>query len=287
MNSDDHETGLAVAPVPGLQVGERADAVDARVGPEVHEHGVPAQRFERERPPAGCVEPRLRCLRIRGRRRARAAGRLRRAVSPGVGLAVAAQVSQAGPRRAALLELLRGVHEERRQVVGDRRLEAQVVLAQHQQGHEHHHRSRGELEPRALPGQPAGEPAPADHQGVEHHRGPDPYASATASRPAVNVCAADTVITPARIGPAHGAYTSPRLSPSNESRAEALARAGRAAGAERARACRARASNGHRGPESGAKRPNTSSTTMASVRTRSSGSPEHGLLHRRARRWRR
>ena len=34
---------------------------------------------------------------------------------------------------------------------------------------------------------------------------PTPYASATASRPAVNDCAADTVITPARIGPAQGA----------------------------------------------------------------------------------
>ena len=34
---------------------------------------------------------------------------------------------------------------------------------------------------------------------------PSPYASATASRPAVNGCAAETVITPASTGPAHGA----------------------------------------------------------------------------------
>ena len=40
------------------------------------------------------------------------------------------------------------------------------------------------------------------------------YASATARRPAVKSCAADTVITPARIGPAQGAYTNPRLAPS-------------------------------------------------------------------------
>src|SRR5947209_65861 len=41
-----------------------------------------------------------------------------------------------------------------------------------------------------------------------------PRTEARAGRgPAVNDGAAETVITPARIGPAHGAYTKPRLSP--------------------------------------------------------------------------
>src|SRR6516225_9772352 len=42
---------------------------------------------------------------------------------------------------------------------------------------------------------------------------PTPYASATDRRAAVKVCDAETVMTPARIGPAHGAYTKPRPPP--------------------------------------------------------------------------
>ena len=48
---------LAVGGVPRLQVGQRADAVDAGVGPEVDQHDAPAQRGERQRCVARRVEP--------------------------------------------------------------------------------------------------------------------------------------------------------------------------------------------------------------------------------------
>ena len=105
---------------------------------------------------------------------------------------------------------------------------------------------------------------------------PTPYASATASRPAVNDCAADTVITPARIGPAHGAYTSPRLRPSTSPEPKPSPEpAGR-----RARAGTSLPSTAsRRAPRGGISSvsPKPSSTTIASVRTRSSGSPSASI----------
>ena len=50
LHADDVEAVVVVALVPGLDVGERSLAVDARVGPEVDQHHVAAQRFQRERP---------------------------------------------------------------------------------------------------------------------------------------------------------------------------------------------------------------------------------------------
>ena len=46
LDADDHEPLAAVLRVPGLEVGERADAVDAGVGPEVDQHDVAAQPGE-------------------------------------------------------------------------------------------------------------------------------------------------------------------------------------------------------------------------------------------------
>ena len=44
VDADDRQAVLAVAPVPGLQVGQRAQAVDAAVGPEVDQDDAAAQR---------------------------------------------------------------------------------------------------------------------------------------------------------------------------------------------------------------------------------------------------
>ena len=53
-----HEPVLRVGLVPGLDVGKRALAVDARVGPEVHQDDLAPQSRECERLAARCVQPR-------------------------------------------------------------------------------------------------------------------------------------------------------------------------------------------------------------------------------------
>ena len=55
-----------VLAIPGLEVGQRPDAVDAGVGPEVDQHHLPAQARQAERPVAGRVEPLLRAGEIGG-----------------------------------------------------------------------------------------------------------------------------------------------------------------------------------------------------------------------------
>src|SRR5262249_23740681 len=66
VHADDDEAVAVVAGVPGLQVGQRADAVHARVGPEVDEDDLAAQLAQRQRARAGRVYP-LRDLReVRG-----------------------------------------------------------------------------------------------------------------------------------------------------------------------------------------------------------------------------
>src|SRR5208282_4695200 len=57
LHADDRQSVLAVGRVPRLQVGQRAYAVDAGVGPEVDQHDPPAQPGERQRPAARRVEP--------------------------------------------------------------------------------------------------------------------------------------------------------------------------------------------------------------------------------------
>ena len=227
VHPDDHEPGLAVAAVPRLQVRERADAVDARVGPEVHEHGVPAQVVERERSPARRVEPRLRPREVGSVAEHRQ--RRPRGVwpCPPVRLAVPAQVRKARLRRAALLELLRRVHEEGGQVVGDGGLEAQVVLAQHEQGHQHHHRARGELEAGALPGDPASEPPAADHQHVQHHRRADAIRERHGEPSRRERLRRGHRDHPGEDRPGARRVHEPEAQPEHETRSEALARTGR------------------------------------------------------------
>ena len=43
VHADDHEARAAVAPIPGLEGRQRADAVDAGIGPEVDQHDLSAQ----------------------------------------------------------------------------------------------------------------------------------------------------------------------------------------------------------------------------------------------------
>ena len=59
VDADDRQAVLAVALVPGLQVGQGADAVDAAVGPEVDQDDLAAQLPHRQRLVAGGVEPAL------------------------------------------------------------------------------------------------------------------------------------------------------------------------------------------------------------------------------------
>ena len=49
VDADDRQPAVAVALVPSLDVGQRAQAVDARVGPEVDQHDAAAQARKRER----------------------------------------------------------------------------------------------------------------------------------------------------------------------------------------------------------------------------------------------
>jgi hypothetical protein len=58
VDADDGEALRAVARVPRLQVRQRAQAVDARVRPEVDQDDAAAQAGDRQRTPAGRVEPR-------------------------------------------------------------------------------------------------------------------------------------------------------------------------------------------------------------------------------------
>ena len=103
MDADDGEAVVAVLLVPCLQVGQRADAVDAGVGPEVDEHH-PAlalrQPGDGERLAVGGVEPLLRGAEV-GRR---------------------AVVRELLARRRLGLAPLRGALSaaDRREVVGDR-----------------------------------------------------------------------------------------------------------------------------------------------------------------------
>ena len=58
VHADDDQAVAAVARVPGLEVGQRAQAVDARVGPEVDEHDLAAQRLRLSGCPPGVLNQR-------------------------------------------------------------------------------------------------------------------------------------------------------------------------------------------------------------------------------------
>src|SRR6266536_6337729 len=59
VDTDDHEPGLPVRRVPGLQVRQRSQAVDAGVRPEVDEYDLAVQPGNAQRPALVGVDPAL------------------------------------------------------------------------------------------------------------------------------------------------------------------------------------------------------------------------------------
>ena len=72
--------------------------------------------------------------------------------------------------RCLSLEAFGRVDEECRRIVGDRVLELDVVVADHQGSHHDHDRPHPHLQCTRAAGQARGHPAPAEHQQVEHDR---------------------------------------------------------------------------------------------------------------------
>ncbi len=172
VHADDGETVVAVAAVPGAKRRQRPDAVDARVGPEVDQHHPPAERPERERAPARGVEPALRVPYLGCRadhREALPRIRARRGLGHGPA-GGAAQVRQPVARGARLLDVLRRVHQHRRQAGGDPVLEADVELGRHHDREAQQHDTHRLLESAAPARERSGQAATAQHERVEHDR---------------------------------------------------------------------------------------------------------------------
>ena len=185
MDADDRQAVLAVLRVPGGQVGQRAQAVDAAVGPEVDQDDAAAQRAQRQRPVAGGVEPALGCRRIPERCRAPAGWlpvRRRLWLRRGRGRPAdavrgfAADAFERRLRRGRVLEAFGRVDQEAGQGGGDRVLELDVVVAPHRQRDDDHHRAHRDLQAAAAAGERRDQPPPAQHQEVEDDGGADPVA---------------------------------------------------------------------------------------------------------------
>ena len=124
-----------VGGIEALEERERADAVDARVGPEIHEHDMAPELFERERAPAGSVEPALGVGELG--RRAQLGQVAARARVAGIGeLRRRAQRGETRLDGVGVLKRSRRVDEECRQarVLGERLLEAHVEIRGHDDG---------------------------------------------------------------------------------------------------------------------------------------------------------
>jgi hypothetical protein len=166
VHADDRQPAAAVALVPRAQVGQRAQAVDAGVGPEVDQHDPPTQPGEIETAPARGVEPPLRPDEV-GRRPEH--GEPRRRVSGALEARSPAELCEAPFDRTGSLERAGGVHQHRGGAPGERRLEAQVGIEPDGDGREHHHRAQRALESRAV--HPAQHAPPAKTQSEQHHGG--------------------------------------------------------------------------------------------------------------------
>ncbi len=175
----DGEPLVAVAAVQGFLLGDGAQAVDARVGPEIDEHHAPAQCRERDRPPAG----------VEGRRDA---GERRR----GAGVGEPQIVAGAGGRPAGRVEERRDLGRRRprqsRELAGDggrplqglervrvgRRVAHQLRREPRVPAQGDHHPGGDHQDPQGRPhggagppAQPAQRAAPADgDQAQRHHR---------------------------------------------------------------------------------------------------------------------
>ena len=109
VHADDDETVPPVRVVPRLHVRQLAEAVDARVRPEVHEHDLSAQARHRQRPTARRVEPEGDVLEVRRRAVVVERGHLPvRDTGARPGARIAQPGEGAAPARAALDVVLHG-----------------------------------------------------------------------------------------------------------------------------------------------------------------------------------
>ena len=148
VDADHGEPVLVVLLVPGLDVGQRADAVDAGVGPEVDEHDLPPELVEAQRLVAGGVEPVLgagevRRLEVHGQ--ALAGRRLAGARLVRHRPAAMERREVAGDARA-LLDAAGRIDERGGQVAGDGALEADVEVGDHHDGDSDHHGAHRHLD---------------------------------------------------------------------------------------------------------------------------------------------
>ena len=155
VDAHDDQAALAVAVVPRPQIGQRPQAVDARVGPEVDQHDLSAQVAQGQRLR---VEPARDSGELRGRAAVRQPG-------PGGGEArLAAHLREPSLDGVRALQRAGRVDDQPGQLVGDLRLEANVGFHVHRHRGRHHHGAHGGLQPRTAhaPQQPAA--AEGDHQ---------------------------------------------------------------------------------------------------------------------------
>ncbi len=180
MDADDRQPVLAVLGVPCLQVGQGTDAVDAAVGPEVDEHDPAAQARQGQRLVPGGVEPLLVADEFRRLAEHRQAGfhgfaaaparRARRPRPDAVGR-LTANVSERRLRRGGVLQAFGRVDEEAGQIGGDLVLELDVVVAEHRQRDDDHHRPHRDLQDGPAPGKRRDHLAAAEHEEVEDDGG--------------------------------------------------------------------------------------------------------------------
>jgi hypothetical protein len=155
-------------------VGQRAQAVDARVRPEVEEHDAPAQRRERDRAAARRVEPGADAL--ERRRRARVGegdGRvLGRAGQPVGARIAAADVRESRPDRPGALEGLEAVRVARGVPQGPG-CEPGVQAEQDEDARRHHEDAHALAHPLGPRAQAARQPATPQPEQEQRHGGAD------------------------------------------------------------------------------------------------------------------
>ncbi len=198
---------MTVGRVPRLQIGQRADAVDARVRPEVDQHDVTAQRGERQRSHPGRVEPVLRAREfrcrterfksVRGRQQRRLAGVRRRrldararafarrgAVRRHELLAVAVDLVQPPGDAARALE--RRGQVDVRDVLRDELVEVDVEVRQDRDRRQDHDRAERALQQRSPPGaaHAVEQPPAAERQREQHERRAERVGDRDRDRPA-------------------------------------------------------------------------------------------------------
>jgi hypothetical protein len=170
VHADDRESLRAVPVVPSLELRQRADAVDARVGPEVDQHHtpLPAEVVERDAAAIRGVEPALGALeRGCGEEPLEVLRALERQPRPAAPAGVVERIRH----RGAALEPAGGVHEEAGQVRCDGVLEADVEVREHQRRDHHHHHAESLLEAAAAAREAPHYAAAAQHQRVERDGG--------------------------------------------------------------------------------------------------------------------